>query len=385
MKKITQEGFVTYEDACFFRECVAEYAGCELDPGGKVWGLEQNRLYKVYRPKSEVVKASFVLSCNAKPLRNDHPKEGGIGNTPGLERPGKEAGVLTEVRVVGNELHGRVDVWDPDVIKAIEHGKRELSLGYSCEFRKQSGEFNGEHYDFVQSGLKAGNHLALVDEARNGSQCRVVDCKHICDSKFQLEQPTMDWKTISADELVKGLGECSDECKAKAKEFLNTPTEDEKKAAEEAAKKAEEQKAKDEAEAKEKAEAEKKEAVDAAVEEQKKADEKECADKCETAAKDAVAEYKATLKLADDCKAVFGTIATDSIATRKELVGHICSMTVTDASVKAKIEKLKSMKPEVAIDALGILAPGGATKTTRVADSVVKPDVISVADYMKSR
>lgn len=380
MKTVTQEGFVTYTDACFFRECIAEYAGCELDPGGKVWGLEQKKLYKVYRPASEVTKASFVLSCNAKPLRNDHPKEGGIGNAPGLERPGKESGVLTDVKVVGNELHGRVDVWDPVVINAIERGKRELSLGYSCEFRKKSGEFNGEHYDFVQSGLKAGNHLALVDEARNGSQCRVVDCKHICDSKFQLEQPTMDWKTISADELVKGLGECSDECKAKAKEFLNTPTADEAAAAEAKAKAdAEAKEAADNAAA-EKVEQEKKEAVDAAVAEQKKADEKECADKCEAAAKDAVAQYKAVIALAEDCKPKFGVQNLDGITSEQDLAVKVCACDAAPAF-------LKNVKPENAIVALrGYLAgAGGKSVSTTVGDGAVHPGSMSVADYMKTR
>lgn len=376
--KITQEGFYTYEDACFIRECVAYYAGCELDPGGKVWGLKQDELYGVYRPKSEVTKASFVLSCNAKPLRNDHPSQGGMGNVAGLERPGKEAGVLTEVKVVGNELHGRIDVWDPDVIAAIKGGKKELSLGYSCEFRKKSGEFEGEHYDFIQSGLKAANHLALVDEARNGSQCRVVDCKCVCDSKFQLEQPTMDWKTISADELVKGLGECSDECKAKAKEFLNTPTEDEKKEAEEQAKKAQEEQAAKDAEAAAKAEAEKKEAVDAAVEEQKKADEAACTEKCEAAAKDAVANFKKVIALAEDCKAKFGNQNLDGVMTEKELAVKICACDAAPAF-------LKNVKPDDAVVALrGYIAGCGVQKQAMVADSAKKVEKSTFADYMKT-
>ena len=172
----------------------------------------------------------------------------------------------------------------------------------------------------------------------------------------------MDWKTISADELVKGLGECSDECKAKAKEFLNTPTEDEKKEAEAKAKAEEEQKAKDAAEAAAKAEAEKKEAVDAAVEEQKKADEKECADKCEAAAKDAVAEFKKAIALADDCKAKFGTIAMDGIMTEKQFAAKVCACDAAPAF-------LKSVKPEDAIVALrGYIAGSGVAKSTKVTD-----------------
>ena len=225
--KVDENGFLKYEDTTFFREGIFDYAGCEIDPQGKL-GLEPKKIYKVYRPKSEITKKEFVETLNQKPLVDDHTI---IGNKPGMMAPERKncAGVLSDVKVVGNELHGRLDIWSTKMISKIRSGKRELSLAYGCTFIPQKGVFKGERYDFVQSELRAGNHLALVDEARNGHDCRVVDCAFICDSKFQLEQPDMDWKTISADDLINGLKECSDEAKAKAKEFLNTPTEDELK------------------------------------------------------------------------------------------------------------------------------------------------------------
>ena len=225
--KVDENGFLKYEDTTFFREGVFDYAGCEIDPQGKL-GLNPKKIYKVYRPKSEITKKEFVETLNQKPLVDDHTI---IGSKPGMMAPERKncAGVLSDVKVVGNELHGRLDIWSTKMISKIRSGKRELSLAYGCSFIPQKGVFKGERYDFVQSELRAGNHLALVDEARNGHDCRVVDCAFICDSKFQLEQPDMDWKTISADDLINGLKECSDEAKAKAKEFLNTPTEDELK------------------------------------------------------------------------------------------------------------------------------------------------------------
>lgn len=185
----------------------------------------------------------------------------------------------------------------------------------------------------------------------------------------------MDWKTISADELVKGLGECSDECKAKAKEFLNTPTADEKAAAEKAEQEAAAKKEADDKAAAEKAEAEKKEAVDAAVEEQKKADKEECDKACEAAAKDAIANFKKVIALADDCKAKFGVQNLDGIATEKDLATKICTC---DAAPTF----LKNVKPEDAVTALrGYLA--GAGSKTMVSDSVKHADAVSFADFIK--
>ena len=175
----------------------------------------------------------------------------------------------------------------------------------------------------------------------------------------------MDWKNISADELVNGLKECSDECKAKAKEFLNTPTADEL-AAKQAQEKAEaEKKAAEDKERADKAEAEKAEAVKKAVDECK-----------EQAAKDAE-EAKKAVSLANDCKAKFGNISMDGISTELDLAKKVCAMDKAPSF-------LKSVKESEAIVALkGYLS---ASVTSRTAlDSKSAPGTMSVADYLKSR
>lgn len=375
--KITSEGFYQYTDAKFFCEGIAEYAGCELDPGGVRWGLEQQKLYNVYRPKSEVTNPRFVESCNQKPLCDDHPEEGGVGNRPDLRKNIDSIGVLSNVKVVGNELHGQIDVWSPEAIEKIKSGKVQLSLGYEATFRKVSGEWNGQHYDFVQSGLVAANHLALVDEARNGRDCRVKDSRHICDSKIKLENPEMDFKTMDANTLIEGLKQCSDECKAKAKEFLTTPTADELAKQEAEKKAAEEQKAKDEAAAKEKTEAEKKEAVDAAVAEcQKQADEKaeqakKDAEKEKTEACDAAVEdFKAAAALANDAKPLFGNVSFDGVKTEKDMAMKLCSL--GDKICDGKFAHLKNVKPEGAVDAVRTALALAGTNSQKIVDSAAK-------------
>ena len=378
--EIDENGFCKYKDTTFIKEGVFEYAGCEIDPEGK-FGLEPNTLYGVYRPASELSKPDFIASLENKPLVDDHTI---IGNGEGMVAPEKKGclGTLSGVKFVDGELHGNLDVWSTQMIDKIRRGKRELSLAYGCSFVPCKGVFKGQRYDFVQSGLRAGNHLAFVDEARNGHDCRVVDGAFVCDSKFKLEETDMpNWATMSADELVEGMKQCSDEAKAKAKEFLNTPTEDELKAAEEAKKAEEAKAAEDAAKAEEekkaeteKAEAEKKEAVDAAVAEA----EQKAKEECDKACADAVEEYKAADALAKDCAAKFGTISMDGIRTQKDLAVKVCALDAAPAF-------LKSVKPEEAIVALrGYLASASATveKKTVVADSSVK--TASFADYMRT-
>ena len=377
-KSIDENGFETYRDCKFFCECVTEYLGSEIDPEGR-YSLNPKGIYKVYRPKSEIEKPDFIESLNSKPVLDDHCI---IGNVDGLVSPDKKkpVGVLSEVKVVGNELHGRIDVWSPSMISKIHNGKVELSLSYGCDFVPRKGIFKGERYDFVQSNLRCGNHLAFVGEARNGHDCRVKDGMFIRDEKIQLEKPDMDISKLSADEIVEALKGCSDEVLAKCKDFLNTPTEEERKAAEEAKRKAEEEaKAKAEEEAKRKAEEEAK-AKDQAEKEKEEAIKKAC--------DSAISEYKKALSFANDCKPIFGEISTENIKTENDIIRHICDMKIDSGNVTAvKIQKIvKDSKPDSAISAIRCaLAMGSVAGTPRtiVTDSSVKKT--SFRDYMLNR
>lgn len=382
-KSVDENGFVTYRDCKFFCECVSQYLGKEIDQDGKL-GLKPNGIYNVYRPKSAIADKDFIDSLNAKPLLDDHHV---IGNAAGMASPDskREAGVLTEVKLVGNELVGRIDVWSPSLIRKIQGGKKELSLAYGCEFTPKKGVYKGERYDFVQSNLRCGNHLALVDEARNGHDCRVSDGTFARDERIKLEKPEMDISKLSADEVVEALKGCSDEVRAACKDFLNTPTEEEKKAAEdkakaeeEAKKKAEEEAAKkaaDEAEAKKKEEEEAKRAEEAkAAEDARKAEEEK-----QKACDAAVEEYKRVIALAADCKPVFGTVTVDGVKTEQDFAVKVCAL---DATPKF----LKDCKPEGAIAALkGYLAGRAGGKAGGTVTGSRSTGKVSFAEYMANR
>lgn len=401
-KKVDDNGYLTYEDVLISREGVFDYAGFQIDPEGK--SLEPKKIYKVYRPKSEVCKKQFVESLENKPLVDDHTMLGAYGKP--AEKKGVH-GVLTDVKAVGNELHGTITVWSESMKEKIRCGKRELSLGYTGYFRPQSGRFEGQNYDFVQFGLSA-NHIALVDDARMGHACKVTDSAVvICDS-LELPMPD-DQKKSCGDELIEKLKGCSDEEIAKVKDYLagleeKKPGEDaepkdapaeEPKCEDKCEDKAEEVKPEDKSEepkVEDKAEEkqEEKPAEDAKPEEEPKPAEDEKTeekpeDKAEKPVEDkkavqdaAIAEYRKAEALAKRCEPLFGAIVMDGLYTEKDVAVKVCAM---DSA-------LKFVDADKALDALTVRLGEHEKKSDRkvtVADSSVRVTVFDFQSAFQSR
>lgn len=375
-KIVDDNGFRTYLDVPITTEGVFDYAGFQIDQEGK-FNLDKKRLYKVFRPRQELLKEEFVKSLEEMPLTDDHTP---LGDGNGLLPAEKNThGVLFNIRIndAKDGLVGDIKVFSESLKKKIDGGKKEVSLGYTCRYKPEMGMFDGKGYDFVQYDLYA-NHCAIVDMARMGHACRVSDSATVtCDS---LELPKMpdDEKKSCADELIEKLKGCSDEDLAKVKDFLGCaekPTEEDKKPEDEA--KTEEEKPaedvkpedgeKKEEEVKdekpvEEAKPEDKPAEDEKPEEKKEDEEEAKKAACDAAAQSAVAEYRKALALAEKCKPYFGTIAMDGIYTEQALAQKVCAMDSV----------LKDVGAESAIAALkGYLAAKGKSDTVkfRAADS----------------
>lgn len=195
----------------------------------------------------------------------------------------------------------------------------------------------------------------------------------------------MDISKLSADDVVEALKGCSDEVKAKCKDFLNTPTEEEKKAAEDKAKAEEEAKKQAEAEAAKKAadeaEAAKKAEEQAKAEAEKKAaeDAAKAEEEKQKACDAAIEQYKKVMALAEDCKPVFGIVSLDGIKTEQDFAVKVCAL---DSAPKF----LKDSKPEGAVAALkGYIAGCGAAKAGKTVVDSKPVTKVSFADYMASR
>ena len=66
----------------------------------------------------------------------------------------------------------RAEIIVHDTIELKRCGLKELSLGYTLDLIEEPGEWNGEHYDAIQTNIFV-NHLALVKNARAGEQARL--------------------------------------------------------------------------------------------------------------------------------------------------------------------------------------------------------------------
>ena len=184
-RKIDDNGFLRVRTCNITKEQVAPYYGKEI-PNWKNFGLESDKVYYVYRPAEELEKA--VETFDNLPLTREHievdtenvPKDkivGSLGDRAEYKKP-----------YIKNSLI----VYDQKDIDWIMSGKKkELSCGYRYTPIRESGEFNGQHYDFVMKDI-IGNHVALVREGRAGHDVMVADEKP--DFAIDAENDTMDIK-----------------------------------------------------------------------------------------------------------------------------------------------------------------------------------------------
>lgn len=151
------------------RSGIQQYLGREVDPEGKHFAADQ--VVNVYRPPEEVFAADSVASFIGKPVTDDHPS---VPVTAANWRD-HSRGVIGGAVRDGEWLRFDLALMDAGTIEKVDAGKRELSNGYACDVSIESGITPaGEAYDAVQRKIR-GNHVAVVDRARAGSEARISD------------------------------------------------------------------------------------------------------------------------------------------------------------------------------------------------------------------
>lgn len=167
-RKVDKNGFLKVKSCNITKEQVAPYKGDEI-PDWRGFGLDANKIYYVYRPEAELAKAADTF--NNLPLTRDHievavddvPKERIVGSLG--DRAEYKAPYLTNSLMVYDKT---------DIDNILNGNKKELSCGYRYTPVKKSGEWHGQHYDFVMTDI-VGNHVALVKEGRAGHDVVVAD------------------------------------------------------------------------------------------------------------------------------------------------------------------------------------------------------------------
>ncbi len=201
-KKVDINGFWEIKDNPLTKEGVFPYLGKQVDPDGCKWGLDPNRIYWVYRPVEEISNAETLASFENKPFINGHTMLGD-GCTPTDDA--NIAGVIHNIRCVDGTMVGDFTIYSDEIKRDIKNGKKQLSLGYRASFEKKTGLFDGKSYDFIQVGL-VGNHVALVDSGRCGSDVRIFDKSLVCDS---LEIPQMEINREELKSMLDGMDEAT--------------------------------------------------------------------------------------------------------------------------------------------------------------------------------
>lgn len=140
-------------------------------------GGDPNKMVGVYRPQEELADEECVKSFRLMPWTDDHPETllgpEDKGFVP-AEKKGVHGVIGEQTYFKGDTLYGNLKVFSESLAKKIASRKRELSLGYHCDFVPQEGIFEGKSYQYVQRKIR-GNHFSSVDYGRMGAGVRVMD------------------------------------------------------------------------------------------------------------------------------------------------------------------------------------------------------------------
>ena len=150
-----------------------------------------------FRSADEVFKADSLTSLSGVPVTDGH--RGLITNH---NATGIVGTVLSPGERVDNDVAAEIIIHDANKLGK----KRELSLGYTCDIKETSGEYNGQRYDCEQTNIRY-NHLAVVSKGRAGNARLRLDSADAVSDNFELERddpmpdPTVKLVTIRLDSI----------------------------------------------------------------------------------------------------------------------------------------------------------------------------------------
>ncbi len=196
-KEIDTNDFWILRDNPVTKEGIFSYMGYQISPD-----IQGDKIYKVFRPLSEVASPEALESLKQIPFINEHTM---LGASQGFAKPeeiGVEGVTGTNPKIDDENKTVTVDlkIFSEKLKKLIEAGKKELSLGYKCDYEP----VNNPNYDFIQKNIRY-NHLALVDEGRMGHDICVMDKQIVYDKLNIKEYQIMEKKGVDKRELIKEI------------------------------------------------------------------------------------------------------------------------------------------------------------------------------------
>jgi hypothetical protein len=192
-RKMTKEGFMVV-DARVGRPGIQTYIkdvdfrSAELPP--ELAARPAGSTIKLLRPVAEVFNPESMSTFDGKPVTNNHPI-GTMVDSTNVKR--LQVGFSKSVTKAndGSSINASLVIQDKDTIREIEAGKDQISLGYDCQVSWVPGvddDFGA--FDGIQTNIH-GNHIAIVDKARAGSDFRLND-----EGKQKMKTRVFDKKSV---------------------------------------------------------------------------------------------------------------------------------------------------------------------------------------------
>lgn len=167
-RRIDADGRLHVDRSHISKATVNPYYGKEI-PGYEALGLAADKVYRLLRDPVELERGAPTFA--RLPILSEH-----VPVTVDAPRPDLVVGAIgSEVTFTPPYLDADLCVWDATAIAGIETDKvRELSCAYRYIPVMEPGEFEGQPYDGRMTEIQ-GNHLALVEVGRAGSDVVVAD------------------------------------------------------------------------------------------------------------------------------------------------------------------------------------------------------------------
>lgn len=167
-RRIDADGRLHVDRSHISKATVNPYYGKEI-PGFDALGLDPDKAYRLLRDPVELERGAPTFA--RLPILSKH-----VQVTVDAPRPDLVVGAIgSEVTFNAPYLDADLCIWDAKAIAGIETDKvRELSCAYRYVPVMEAGEYEGQPYDGRMTQI-AGNHLALVEVGRAGSDVVVAD------------------------------------------------------------------------------------------------------------------------------------------------------------------------------------------------------------------
>lgn len=175
-QSLTPEGFLLCEEVPIARTGMMIYGPDEtpIDAG-------PDGIVKIHRDASEVFRTETIASAQGKPVTNDHPETDVTPNDWKELTHGIMLNVRPGIGSMDDLLLADLLITTKDGIKAVQNGKREVSLGYEADY-----------FEIVPGVGKQTNiiinHVALVEQGRCGPRCAINDEKPNLDIEVTMKR-----------------------------------------------------------------------------------------------------------------------------------------------------------------------------------------------------